>query len=108
METCQVLIIEDDDSARKQLAKLVRKEGFEVTEAEDGAAGFEIFKEMKPDIIITDFSLPKMDGLELIHRVKRLSPEVQVILITALGSDDVATHGPPKWGSGLYQEAYRY
>ena len=90
METCQVLIIEDDDSARKQLAKLVRKEGFEVTEAEDGAAGFEIFKEMKPDIIITDFSLPKMDGLELIHRVKRLSPEVQVILITALGSDDVA------------------
>lgn len=90
MEPCKVLIIEDDESARKQLAKLVRKEGFEVTEAEDGAAGFEIFKEMNPDIIITDFSLPKMDGLELIHSVKRRSPEVQVILVTAFGGDDVA------------------
>lgn len=90
MEPCKVLIIEDDESARKQLAKLVRKEGFEVTEAEDGAAGFEIFKEMNQDIIITDFSLPKMDGLELIHSVKRHSPEVQVILVTAFGGDDVA------------------
>ena len=90
MEPCKVLIIEDDESARKQLAKLVKKEGFEVTEAEDGAAGFEIFKEMNQDIIITDFSLPKMDGLELIHGVKRHSPEVEVILVTAFGGDDVA------------------
>ena len=90
MEPCKVLIIEDDETARKQLSKLVRKEGFEVTEAEDGAAGFEIFKKMKPDIIITDFSLPKMDGLELIHSVKRHSPDVQVILVTAFGGDDVA------------------
>lgn len=90
MDTCKVLIIEDDESARKQLAKLVRKEGFEVTEAEDGAAGLEIFKEMKQDIIITDFSLPKMDGLELMHSVKRYSPEVQLILVTAFGGDDLA------------------
>jgi DNA-binding response OmpR family regulator len=90
MEPCKVLIIEDDESARKQLAKLVRKEGFEVTEAEDGAVGFKTFKEMNHDIIITDFSLPKMDGLELIHGVKRHSPEAQIILVTAFGGDDVA------------------
>jgi DNA-binding NtrC family response regulator len=90
MDNCRVLIIEDDESARRQLAKLVTKEGFEVMEAEDGAGGLEMFKEHGPDIIITDFSLPKMDGLELIHKVKRLSPNVQIILVTAFGGDDVA------------------
>ena len=90
MDNCRVLIIEDDESARRQLAKLVTKEGFEVMEAEDGAGGLEMFKEHGPDIIITDFSLPKMDGLELIHKVKRLSPNVQIILVKAFGGDDVA------------------
>ncbi len=76
MDTYRVLIVEDDESARKQLAKLVTKEGFEVTEAKDGAMGLEIFKEKKQDIIITDFTLPKMDGLELIHSVKHYCPTV--------------------------------
>ena len=90
MDHCSVLIIEDEESARRQVAKLVKKEGFEVMEAEDGAMGLALFTEHRPDIIITDLSLPKMDGLELIHMVRRLSPHVQIILMTAFGGDDAA------------------
>ena len=90
MDTYSVLIVEDDESARRQLAKLVKKEGFAVAEAENGAVGLESFKEHRQDIVITDFSLPKLDGLEMIHKIKRLSPDAQVILVTAFGGDDVA------------------
>ena len=90
MDNYSVLIVEDDESARRQLAKLVKKEGFAVAEAENGATALESFKEHRQDIIITDFSLPKLDGLELIHKIKRLSPDAQVILVTAFGGDDVA------------------
>lgn len=85
MEKIKVLIIEDDENARKQLSKFVQKEGFEVLTASDGKEGIETFKKENPDIIITDLKMPNIDGMEVIYTVKRLAPNVQVILLTAFG-----------------------
>ena len=49
MEQYRVLIIEDDETARKQLTKVIRKEGYEVLEAENGKAGLDLFKKEAPD-----------------------------------------------------------
>ena len=90
MEMYKVLVIEDDETARKQLAKVIRKEGFEAVEAENGRVGLEIFKKELPDIVVTDLRMPDIDGLEVMHTIRRFSPNVQTILITAFGEADTA------------------
>ncbi|KJU81939.1 Signal transduction response regulator, receiver region domain protein [Candidatus Magnetobacterium bavaricum] len=86
----KVLIIEDDEIARKQMAKFVQKEGFEVLEAEDGSVGIALFRSDKPHIVITDMKMPKMDGIEVVKTIKKISPETNIILVTAFGETDVA------------------
>ncbi|MBF0338407.1 MAG: response regulator [Nitrospirae bacterium] len=86
----KVLIIEDDDIARKQLAKFVQKEGFEVLEAEDGRVGISLFRSEKPHIVITDMKMPNMDGIEVVQTIKKISPDTDIILVTAFGETDVA------------------
>lgn len=90
MEPCRVLVVEDDETARKQLAKSIRKEGYEVLAAENGREGVELFKKESPEIVITDLKMPGIDGLEVMHTVRRLSPEAQIIVITAFGETDSA------------------
>ena len=84
----KLLIIEDDETARNQLSKVVAKEGFQVFSAATGAEGLEIFHREMPDIIITDLKIGGVDGMEILHTVKRLAPPVQVILVTAFGDYD--------------------
>ncbi len=81
----RVLLVEDDETARKQLARVVKKEGFEVMTAENGRIGLEVFNKELPEIVITDLKMPDIDGMEVVHTVKRISPNVQVILVTAFG-----------------------
>jgi DNA-binding NtrC family response regulator len=90
MEKYKVLVIEDDETAREQLAKVIRKEGFEVVVAEDGRVGLEMFKNERPEIVITDLRMPGIDGLEVRRIVRRLSTNVPIILITAYGETDTA------------------
>ena len=90
MESLRVLVIEDDETARKQMAKAIRKEGYEVLTAEDGRAGVDLFEKEQPEIVITDLKMPVLGGLEVMQTVKRLAPKVQVVLITAFGGVDTA------------------
>lgn len=88
MDKIKVLLIEDDENARKQLIKVIQKEGFEVVMAKDGKQGLESYDTEKPDIVITDLKMPNIDGMEVMHTVKRLTPHVPVIIITAFGEID--------------------
>jgi DNA-binding NtrC family response regulator len=86
----KVLLIEDDETARTQLAKYIGKEGFQVIQAENGRVGLDMFHAENPDIVLTDMKMPDVDGMEVVHTVKRLAPEVQVIVFTAFGEVDTA------------------
>ena len=90
MEKYRVLVIEDDETAREQLARVIQKEGFEVVTAEDGQVGLKIFRKEKPEIVITDLRMPGVDGLEVMRTVRKLSTNVPIILITAFGETDIA------------------
>jgi DNA-binding response OmpR family regulator len=79
----RILLVEDESTTRAYIADLLRTEGYEVDEARDGAQGLELFARRQFDLVISDFIMPKIDGLKLISRVHAMSPHTPIILITA-------------------------
>lgn len=84
----RILIAEDDADVRNLYCHLLRTSGYEVVEASDGEYALAKFMETPCDLIITDMNMPRMNGLELIKALRRLSPDVYIILITAYGTLD--------------------
>jgi two-component system response regulator HydG len=85
----RVLVVDDEEGAREGLRKLLKLEGYDVTLAEDGVAAMERVNEHPPDVVVTDLKMPRMDGMQLLARIKELYPELPIIVVTAFG--DVAS-----------------
>ena len=80
----RVLIVEDDSGIADFLQLELEHEGFEVLHAEDGRRALELFENVAPDIILLDIMLPKLNGLEVLRRIRKTS-RVPVIMLTARG-----------------------
>ena len=88
----RVLVVDDDESIRELFTLLLRKEGYEVTAAENGFDGLLKLKQLVPDVIISDLNMPKMSGFEFLSVVRRRFPEISVIASSgAYGSRVVPT-----------------
>jgi DNA-binding response OmpR family regulator len=88
MEKKKILIIEDDSILQEALLEFLTAEGFETISALDGEEGVKIGKEKKPDLILLDIVLPKMDGYEVLKAMKadESTKKIPIILLTNLGS----------------------
>lgn len=86
----KILIADDEKNMRWILGKALTDEGFIVVEAADGQEALELFIDAEPDMIILDYRMPKMDGMEVLKRIKTINQKVPVIMITAHGSTDAA------------------
>lgn len=75
----RVLVVDDDESVREVFALLLRKQGYEVTAAENGFDGLLKLKQLVPDVIISDLNMPKMSGFEFLSVVRRRFPQISVI-----------------------------
>lgn len=82
----RILVVDDEEIIRNSISFILRKEGFNVTEASNGKEAYEKVLGESFDIIITDLEMPEMKGIELLERVVQISPQVMVIIITAYGS----------------------
>ncbi|MFC1827365.1 sigma-54-dependent transcriptional regulator [Thermodesulfobacteriota bacterium] len=85
-----ILLIDDDESLRRVTEYNLSEAGFNLITAESGQQGLELFSRNNPDLVITDVKLGDMDGLEVLAAIKRESPEIPVIVITAFGSIEMA------------------
>ena len=85
-----VLIVDDQDSIRDALSKMLIKEGYEILLAGEGDEALEILRKRKVNVILSDLKMPKMDGVQLLKTSKLVKPEVEVILITAHGTIEKA------------------
>jgi serine/threonine-protein kinase PpkA len=65
-----ILIVEDDDAIRNNVIRLLKLEGYEIVSAENGRLGLERAREVKPDVVISDVSMPEMDGFELLEAIR--------------------------------------
>ncbi|MBP7652071.1 response regulator [Candidatus Dependentiae bacterium] len=82
----KVLIIDDSPIARFELKSMLQNVGFEnFYEAENGDEGFELAKNIKPEIISLDILMPGTDGVEILKKLRKELPDSKVIMISALG-----------------------
>ncbi|MBT8261866.1 MAG: sigma-54 dependent transcriptional regulator [Bacteroidia bacterium] len=90
----KILIIEDEAAIRRVLVKILSEESdtYQVTEAEDGLEGIEKIKKEDYDLILCDIKMPKMDGVEVLEAVKKIKPEVPIVMISGHGDLDTAVN----------------
>ena len=86
-----ILIAEDEEKMRRVL-EVNLQDQYQILLAKDGEEALHLFKEKEVNLLLTDMRMPERDGLSLLHEVKRLRPEVPVILITAYGTIESAVH----------------
>jgi DNA-binding NtrC family response regulator len=86
----RLLIVEDEDTLRESLKRVFQREGYQVEAVMSAEAALELFEEASFDLIITDIILPGITGIELLKRVKEISPEQIVIIVTAYASLETA------------------
>lgn len=89
MGLTRVLVIEDETSAREALHSLLSEEGFIVRSAPSGLAGMDSFRDFQPDIVLCDYYLPDLDGLQVLRRIRDSGDhDVRFIVLTAGLSGD--------------------
>ncbi|WP_298307046.1 sigma-54 dependent transcriptional regulator [Flavobacterium sp.] len=88
----KILIIEDEASIRRVLTKILSEENdtYQVEEAEDGVQGLEKIKNSDYDLVLCDIKMPKMDGEELLEAVKKIKPEIPIVMISGHGDMETA------------------
>ena len=82
----RILVVDDEPQLTRVLRTGLTSHGFDVRAAADGLAGFEVFSDWHPDLIISDLAMPNMDGLELCRRVRAIS-QVPIIILSAKGEE---------------------
>lgn len=84
----KILIVDDDESVRPMLEKALSREGFDIQTAADGVLGWESFQKVQPDIVLLDILMPRMNGLELLGKIRGTDSDAIVIMTTAQNSAD--------------------
>jgi two-component system chemotaxis response regulator CheY len=84
----KVLIVDDAAFMRMAIKAMLEGNGFEVIgEAENGAKGVQKYKELKPDIVTMDITMPEMTGIEALKAIREFNPEAKVVMLSAMGQE---------------------
>lgn len=97
----KLLIVDDEPGIREMLEIYLNQEGYDVTCAADGDTALKYCRKTTFDVVIADIKMPRLDGINLLHKVKEFSPETVFIMITAFASFETAK-------KSMEQEAYDY
>jgi len=104
----KILIIDDDAYIRQQLKRLLELDDYDTYTAEDGQKGLEIFDQEKPQIALVDISMPGIDGIEVLKRIKEKLEEAEVIIITGRGGIDSAIEAMREGAFSYIQKPIEY
>jgi CheY-like chemotaxis protein len=90
----RILLVDDQPSVREAIGFLLRLDGYAVIEAIDGGVAWDIFMQERFDLVITDLEMPNMNGTELAARIKQVSPNQPIVIITAYAERLREAHHP--------------
>ncbi|KUG07307.1 sigma-54-dependent transcriptional regulator [Solirubrum puertoriconensis] len=92
----RILIIDDEKAIRYTLKEILEFENYTVDQAEDGPAGLDMLIKDKYDVVLCDVKMPKMDGLEVLERAQKISPDTAFIMVSAHGNIEMAVDATKK------------
>ena len=96
-----ILVVDDDPSGRRLLREILEQDGYSVLEAEDGEFALELIEKKPVDLLITDRSMPRLDGLELLAKLRELEKTIPSLMISAYGEEAL-------WGQAIGLGAVDY
>ena len=83
-----VLIVDDAAFMRISIKNMLTKNGYEVIgEAENGAVGVQMYKDLTPDIVTMDITMPEMSGLDALKEIQKHDPKAKVVMVSAMGQE---------------------
>jgi two-component system, chemotaxis family, chemotaxis protein CheY len=85
----KILVVDDAEFLRLRITKMLTGDGYEVIEAENGQRAIEQYQANHPDLVLMDVTMPEMDGLTALKRIRALDAKAKVIMLTALGQESV-------------------
>jgi len=98
----KILIIDDEEEMCWALAKPLNKDGFEVFTATEGNAGFQVFKEQQPDLILLDIKIKDTSGLDILEQIRAVNKDIPVFIMTGYSTMDMAVEAMDKGATGFF------
>lgn len=93
----RILVVDDDKDLRAVITDVLKEERFAIAEAEDGVSAVKLFKKDPPDAVLLDLDMPYMNGMDTMREIRRIGPDVPVIILTGYGdiptAVDAVKHG---------------
>jgi len=100
----RVLIVDDDEGIRETMDDILSLEGYEVDQAGSGIVAIYKCQRQAYDIILLDICMPEMNGLETLREIKKLDPDVRVIMITGFDVGDLARQALEEGAEALFRK----
>ncbi|KYG08641.1 response regulator [Sorangium sp. So ce341] len=102
--TRRVLVVDDEEGMRATVAANLELEGYEVVEARDGAHALELVRQQRFALVLTDVKMPGLNGVETFRELRRVQPDLTVVLMTAFAIEQLIEEGI---GEGVYAVIYK-
>lgn len=94
----KILICDDNDAIRMTLSNILKKENFEIFEAENGEQAICNYSDIKPDVVIMDLTMPKVDGIKALEKIKEIDSHAKIIMCSGI-------HDPYTINNAFYKGA---
>ena len=104
----KVLIVDDAAFMRISIKNMLTKNGYDVVgEAENGAIGVEMYKELQPDIVTMDITMPEMSGLDALKEIVKTNPHANVVMVSAMGQETMVREAIVSGAKGFIVKPFK-
>ena len=85
----KILVVDDIEFIRLKISKMLKADGLDVVQAENGLRAIEVYQSERPDVVLMDITMPEMDGLTALKKIREIDIQANVIMLTALDQESI-------------------